>query len=423
MCPRCLHIFHKKIDITRHHDRINKCASAFSHVQPTAFVKKKLYNRYYFHGVESFPKLSKYQRMNMVMRYDDDVNLIYDTSLLLSELPPSVVEDHQKAILNFQEPMVDDLPPFTEPSTEPSTESSMEPSKKEDIVKRPQDMLNDRIVMVDGVKKFQCEYCKYNFSCKRNLFDHYESPKACNLRVKTNKIIQQSTIIKETESISKYIESIESLKKSGGYNRVHLLDFANDNYDYSHIDKKLALDPSFFYHKRFLSTLFSNNANKNVFFDKKYGYFYVNNKIERARKDKVGYILMEKLATTIESFIRTNPLITLDDHYTKIIHFYSVERLKYCMDTVYRSYDMINHVYIYSKNMYLRTRDVHLSNIISMVNHYKDLTLMMMGIESIDDIIPGEEYKLDIPENYHAIQLRYSVPRKKNVTTTMIPYK
>ena len=273
-------------------------------------------------------------------------------------------------------------------------------------------MFNEYIIEVDGIKKYQCKRCKYIFSCKRNFLEHLERKKACIYRSHMSGIIAELSTVSTNTSVIDKISSIKSITIPDKGNNHVLRDFVYDNYDYSHIDKKLALQDTFFDHKIFLSTLLSNNVNKNVFFDDRYGYFYVDGNIERDLKDKVGYILMEKLSITVTSFIRTNPLID-PTKYDHIIKLYSVEKLKYCFDTYYRTYDLVKREYIHSSMMILRTRDHYLIDMVIAVNYYKDLTLLLMGVKSLDNLHISENFDLDIPENYKAVQHRYSNPTYK----------
>ncbi len=463
MCPKCLHLFFQKNDMTRHIKRKTPCKQAYICSLSGSEILRKSHNRYYFHGVTKFPLLSTSQKINMLTQYDGELNMIYDTSLLISSNKSLPLERHIKSnmaissdglrststfgpgpkkvgldqstdddlrcnLLDLKSPKkVDQLPSDmttcapTELMTpcysmldkvEP-TEVSLIPSdisqEQTKYIDQKQ-LFTENITVVNGVTKYQCKMCKYIFSCKRNLIRHLDRKNSCNHQSKIRELTTELSIVKTLDSISDKINTVKSITTSDGVSKIALRNFVNDHYDYSHIDKNLALQVEIFDPYVFLSTLFSNNVNKNVFFDDRYGYFYVEGKIERAPKEKVGYVLMEKLSATVTSFIKTNPLINQED-YSHIIKFYSVETFKYCFDTYYRPYDMVKREYIFNNVMMLRTRDHYLGDFVRAINYYKDWTLLLMGVKFLDDLHITYNYNLDIPEKYQAVQHRYSNPK------------
>lgn len=414
MCPKCLHLFFQKNDMTRHIHRKISCKQAYICTLSGSEILRKSYNRYYFHGVTKFPLLSTSQKINMVTHYDHELNMIYDTSLLISLNKSLPLERHimgnSTGLADLQSAEdISGLRPLSSASHHQPEEESKN-SSTIDSIAEPTELFNENIIVINGVAKYQCKMCKYNFTCKRNLIRHLDRKNSCNYQSQIRKISSELSVVKTSGTISETINAVKSITITDGTSKVFLRDFVYDHYDYSHIDKKLALKDVFFDHYVFLSTLFSNNVNKNLFFDDRYGYFYVEGKVERAPKEKVGYVLMEKLSITVTSFIRTNPEID-QDSYAHIIKFYSVETFKYCFDTYYRSYDMVKREYIFNNVMMLRTRDHYLGDFVRAINYYKDWTLLLMGVKSLDNLHITSNYELDIPEKYQAVQHRYSNPK------------
>ncbi len=367
----------------RHLERTRECPDAYLCTLSKEEIHRKAYNIYYFHNGISLTDLTNRHKIHLVNQYDEEVNVIYDLNEIHKGPPKVDVE--------------------VDPEDEPET--------------KPKKTIQDYIVEVDGVKKYQCDRCLSNFTCKRNLLYHFQSLLSCDTQMKT-KIIHDALqqIQKASASVPDPVPVPVPLPK--------LRDFIYDNYDYSHIPKELALGDcsKVFMHHQFLSALLKNDVNKNVYIDGsmegKYAYFYTNGQIKRAPIEKIAYHLMDKLARTVESYIRTNPLVNADD-LAHIIRYYSVEKLKYAMDTPQRDYDMKNQEYIPKSVLYYRTREHYQGILTQSINIPKDTTIqlfkdVMLHMEDHEEENLITEGEIDLPEYYQPTRLRYATPRIKS---------
>jgi hypothetical protein len=155
--------------------------------------------------------------------------------------------------------------------------------------------------------------------------------------------------------------------------QLELRDFFKDDYEYVHIKNKEVFNDEFFEHKNFLTHILSNDVNKNIYFKNGYAYLFAGGQIIRIPNDKAGYILMEKMFSTMGSFLRSNALISADD-YDHIIRFFSVEKLKYLNDTIYKSYDVKTRQYLPDAVSLRRTRDKYLNDVTESTNKFKERT-------------------------------------------------
>ncbi len=155
--------------------------------------------------------------------------------------------------------------------------------------------------------------------------------------------------------------------------QLELRDFFKDDYEYVHIKNKEVFNEAFFEHKNFLTHILSNDVNKNIYFKNGYAYLFAGGQIIRIPNDKAGYILMEKMFTTMGSFLRSNALINADD-YDHIIRLFSVEKLKYLNDTIYKSYDVKTRQYLPDAVSLRRTRDKYLYDVTESTNKFKERT-------------------------------------------------
>ncbi len=430
MCPRCLYSSYQRSDMVKHLNRKNKCNGPYLCKFSDRDVVQKAFNLYYFHGVTTFPTLSISQKINMVNKYNDNINLIYHTSMLFSPNESKYAskttegmteETTEEMTEGITEEMTEGITEeMTEETTEEMTEETTEEMNEEtteEMTEETTEEMTEKISCKNN--SFQCIRCMYTFKCKRNLINHYINKKSCDERINMNKLQKKLSIITQIEKkLGVPLNPVVDIIKKK--DTLKLRDFIYENFDYSHIDINAVFDLSFFNHESFLSTIFSNDVNKNVYFDEKYGYFYMDGMIYRDRCDRVGYIVMEKLAHTLKSFIQKNPLIDPAD-YSHIIKFYSVEKLKYCMDTIYKSYDFEKREYVPNICLQYRTRDHYLTTIINSINYYKDWTLTIIDILQISNEVT--DYKLELPDNYQAVQLRYAVSRKPQYDTTILDHR
>jgi hypothetical protein len=318
--------------------------------------------------------------------------------------------------------------------------------------------LKNYAIFVDGIEKYKCVRCSTVFNQKRYLNNHLLSTKTCSSRVRLQELMKKRAILTNHEksnqdliygeiiSSSQLPPDIQQLKelsditeksyptKAKGSKtitinnnqqiinnninntlnnnnkiepkiQIELRDFCKENFEYVHIKNNAVFDESFFEHKTFLTHVLSNDVNKNIYFKDNYAYIFTNNTIIRAPIDKAGYYLMDKLHTTLGSFLRSNSLIE-PEKYNKKIKFYSVEKFKYLNDTVYKSYDHKTDTYVSNVINMLWTRDKYLTDmaeaIDKMIGDIKD---------TIDSRVPdcnpdlNSKYTLNIP-NFVAKRLR-----------------
>ncbi len=308
----------------------------------------------------------------------------------------------------------------------------------------PMDPKNYSII-VDGIEKYKCVRCSTVFNQKRYLNNHLLSTKTCSSRVRLQQLMKKRVIltnheksnqhliygeiitssqlppdIKRLKELNDLTEKSSSTKAKGSKIiinnnqqiinnnisnnnkiepkiQIELRDFCKEDFEYVHIKNNAVFDESFFEHKTFLTHVLSNDVNKNIYFKDNYAYIFTNNTIIRAPIDKAGYYLMDKLHTTLGSFLRSNSLIKLED-YNKKIKFYSVEKFKYLNDTIYKSYDHKTDTYVSNVIDMLWTRDKYLTDMAEtfdkMVGDIKD---------TIDSQVPdcnpdlNSKYTLNIP--------------------------
>ena len=259
-------------------------------------------------------------------------------------------------------------------------------------------------IMIDGIEKFKCVRCITIFNNEKSLIKHMKNKKTCDARYH-KKLLYETYSAIDTSDVERsllqktlpehngstkmgshttvingtYIQNQQNINNNNIVNnnqvnpsiQLELKDFISSNFDYIHIKNNAVFDDDFFKHKTFLTHILRNDVNKIIYFDKTHAYIHTKKKIIRIPKDKAGYILMNKLTSTMESFLRSNSLINPAD-YDYIIHFYNVEGRKYLNDTLFKEYDFKTKQHVFSPNEYLRTRDHYLLEMASAILQFRD---------------------------------------------------
>ncbi len=299
--------------------------------------------------------------------------------------------------------------------------------------------LDSDILSTDNTKH-ECPYCKTVYTTKSNLTRHLKKKKTCSIRSEMIKLAQHKAYMESISSKGSFDSSIfnsssaqsptttiynnsnvtnigtvnnilnqnNTLNQSNSINqtcKVQLNDFFTDPYEFIHIANSAILhDKDFLQHKTFFRHIMSNNVNKNVFFEKGYGFVYTGGGITRITKEKAVYVILEKMRDALGSYLRTNSMIDPTD-YEKTIRFYEVEVTKYLVDTVFKQFDVEKQEYLYSAAGYIFTRDVHIAYVTQILNSNKDETMEILK-EIIKEIgVIDESFELNIP-NFVSRRLR-----------------
>lgn len=429
LCHRCLTTFSQKSDIKRHLNRKKQCEPIYKCPYTDSEVSEKSMNRFYFDDIVTLPTLSIKDRTELVMNYTDPVNVITKELLGRSSWDSLDLKDSLIPIDHSQEA------DGSLPANSDKTPLVLIEFKKSDYA-----------IMVEGVERYKCTNCSFIFNSEKSLISHLNSTKTCNTRHHKKMIIDARKAHESSKSIddgckkgcspsivSSYgqqaativngtyiqnqqnITNINNIQNNNIQNNSHIKpaiqleikDFFDDEYEYIHIDNGCVFDDSFFEHANFLSHIFSNDVNKNVYFDKGYAYFFVRNVgIVQVPKDKAGSIIMGKLSNAIGSYLRSNSLINPDD-YKYVETMYQIEKKKYDADTLYKKYNFKKKAYDDKMSTYKRTRDHNLTVMATSLCEHKEKV-----IEVFKYLYPG--YNPKETSNFELYIEHYVAKRLRN---------
>lgn len=288
-------------------------------------------------------------------------------------------------------------------SNDDATDNATEDGSEADSISAYSDKVSVTSYMIteDGKPTYQCEKCDRVFTRKDNFNRHVKNTKSCSEKEAYKKMII-ATSQKQINNNIYNISNSQTINNSGVNNyenkiEVKVRDFFGAPFEYIHIPNELVRKKDFFLHHNFIPYVFENDANKNIYFENGYAFIYTNKGIIRIPSEKGVYMILEKLDSTIGSYLRTNSLINPDD-YAFVIWFYSVVRNKYLTDSIYREYDVETHQFFPFETKNIRTRDKYMSEVIKIVNAYKGR--IMEILQPFIDNNNGEidtNYKLNIP--------------------------
>ena len=423
LCYRCLTTFSQKSDIKRHLNRKKQCEPIYKCPYTDSEVSEKSMNRFYFDDIVTLPTLSIKDRIELVMNYTDPVNVItkellgrssWDSLDLKESLIPIPVDHLKEADGSL-------------PANSDNTPMVFREFKKSDYT-----------IMVEGIERYKCTNCSFIFNSEKSLITHLNSTKTCKAYHHKKMIIDSRKAHETSKSIDdgskkgsiqsaatiingtyiqnqQNITNINNIQNNNIQNNNHIKpaiqleikDFFEDDYEYIHIDNGCVFDDSFFEHANFLSHIFSNDVNKNVYFDKGYAYLFVRGDgIVRIPKDKAGSIIMGKLSSAIGSYLRSNSLINAAD-YKYVETMYEIEKKKYDADTLYKKYNFKKKAYDDKMSTYKRTRDHNLTVIATALRKHKDTVA-----EVFQYLYPG--YNPEETSNYEVYLKHFVAKRLRN---------
>lgn len=422
LCHRCLYPFQRKSDVIRHVSKDNRCTSVYTCLLTDNEVSINSLRRYCFHDCTKVPELSETQKIHLIQNYKEDINII-TTDLLKFDIHMSKKDSLMASCDSLH--VIQDQP-----------DSKKEQMKLLSITDDSNDMITilDKGSLLADDGKYECPYCKTVYATKSNLTRHIKKKKTCSIRSEMIKLSQhkaymesisskasfdssrfnptsthsQGTTIYSNSNVTNIGTVNNILNQNNTFNqtcKVQLNDFFTDPYEFIHIANSAILqDKDFLQHKTFFMHIMSNNVNKNVFFEKGYGFVYTGGGITRITKEKAVYVILEKMRDALGSYLRTNSMIDPKD-YEKIIRFYEVEVTKYLIDTVFKPFDVEKQEYLYSAAGYIFTRDVHIAYVTQILNSNKDETMEILK-EIIKEIgVIDESFELNIP-NFVSRRLR-----------------
>ncbi len=143
--------------------------------------------------------------------------------------------------------------------------------------------------------------------------------------------------------------------------------------------------------------IMENDENKNIYFDGKYAYLYIDGSLKQVQNDKAGCLVLEKLGTAMRSYINSNPKSKDEEEYNHVHKYYSTMRNKYVAYTLYKPYDPETNKFLYCETNNIRTRDKCLSDITQIINVHKDKTKQIMKDKECDKYEVDSNYQINIP--------------------------
>ncbi len=336
-------------------------------------------------SLSSSPDGSDHQESNHMDQKDNEVEEDVGT-LLMQSLIDLLGKRHKNHSV------------ISDDATDNATEDGSEDDSKSNYSEK---MFTSNMITEDGKPKYQCEKCDRIFTRKDSYLRHMKNTKSCSEKEAYKKMII-ATSQKQINNNIYNISNSQTINNSGVNNyenkiEVKVRDFFGAPFEYIHIPNELVHKKDFFLHHNFIPYVFENDANKNIYFENGYAFIYTNKGIIRIPSEKGVYMILEKLDSTIGSYLRTNSLINPDD-YAFVIWFYSVVRNKYLTDSIYRDYDVDTHQFFPFETKNIRTRDKYMSEVIKIVNAYKGR--IMEILQPFIDNNNGEidtNYKLNIP--------------------------
>ena len=372
ICHRCFYISYTITDMNKHCNKKKLCNIHYNCLYSDEEYKiLSVKKRYYFDeeniDISKEKTLSPKQLIILVTEYKDDFNLITN----ISELSNDKKEKRQKEEI------------------------------KED------DKIEDYIVYEDGERKFMCLRCKTKYKRKENLQEHYLNKQSCDKKLKLRELFlkkeeEEKTLIQNQTNNQVNIQNMNqniqnnNNTQNNNYN-VKLRDFVEDTYAYKHIPRDYILKDDFYLYKNFLTMIMENDENKNIYFDGKYAYLYIDGSLKQVQNDKAGCLVLEKLGTAMRSYINSNPKSKDEEEYNHVHKYYGTVRNKYVADTLYKPYDPETNKFLYCETNNIRSRDKCLSDITQIVNVHKDKTKKIMEDKECDKYEIDTNYQINIP--------------------------
>ncbi len=282
-------------------------------------------------------------------------------------------------------------------------------NKGESIVQDNLQELYKHFVDKYGNKLFQCTRCMHTCNRKDNIIRHITSSKKCtihsmvygkakgNLVGNTVNISNNQYIVNNNNTQNNTIQNVTKLE---------LKDFGDEDYDYLHIPKNIVDKSDFYLHKNFFREILLNDVNKNIYFDKKYAFVYMNGRITRIPRDKGVCLAIMKMRKTINSYMSYNNKIKHNTQkIDKIDKFHSVMVNKYLVDTIHRTYNPETFEFERSNSLGIRVRDRVMSDITYATEEFNDITKKILEeLVGCDQSI-DECYQVNI-EHYVPSRLR-----------------
>ena len=391
LCHKCLHQFFLKSDLQRHLDKKEPCESTYNCLLSNEEIKEKsLLKRYYFYNNIHPNNLEIYQKIILVNKYNEKLNVIHYLSDIKNEIDNKI--ENPKIAKNIDE----------------------------------------CIIMIDGKKRYKCFLCDTIYKKKCSLVDHFDNKDLCDKKRALNKkfksmvehsneIINQSIqqpiqqpiqninnnqFIQNNNNNIQNIQNIQNINNNLAQNNynVQLKDFVENNYSHEHIPRNVIHDKDFYLQKNFLSLIMENDENKNIYFDGKYAFVYTDGGLKRIQSDKAGYLVLEKLDKAMISYVYSNPQ-SLKEDFSYVDRYYSVMKNKYIFDTIHKPYNTETHKFDYCETKNIRTRDKCLSEITQICNLHKDRTKEIMKSKDCDKYEIDTNYQVNIP-NYESSRKR-----------------
>ncbi len=218
LCHSCLHPFFLKSDLQRHLDKKNGCQLNYDCILSNEEIKEQsLLKRYYFYNNICPNDLDISQKIILVNKYNEKLNVIYSLLNIKNEIDNQIDNEIDNEIDNQ--------------------------IKNLKIYKN----IDECIIMIDGKQRYQCFLCKTHYKKKNSLLEHYDNEELCkkkrdineklqkvNQRImeqnkKNKEIIKTKNIINDTNKVinDKKIEEINlnNISKNIIDNEV------NDNFD------------------------------------------------------------------------------------------------------------------------------------------------------------------------------------------------
>jgi uncharacterized C2H2 Zn-finger protein len=277
---------------------------------------------------------------------------------------------------------------------------------------------DDYICYVDGERRFKCTRCMSIYKRKESLMKHLENKMRCD---RMYKFLQSMLRNKDEESTNGVAgagggynpvqnilnQNIQNIQNNNNNNTIQnvsncnlvVRDFIQDKYLHDHIPAKFIEQDDFYLLKNFLNAVMINQKNRNIYFEGKYAFFYADGYLKRIPADKAGHIILGKMRDCIEYYILENPLRTKpSEEYIYVYKYYDVMASKWKYDTLYRPYVHQTRSYIPCETANIRTRDTHLSDVMRVVNSYKDITRDVFTELGCYQIEIDTNYNVNIPD-------------------------
>ncbi len=384
ICHRCFYMSFGTYEMNKHCNKKKICKSAYNCLYNDEEYKElSVKKRYYFNDknidISKEDTLSIKQKIILVTKYNEELNII-DYNLL----------NENKEIIKI--------------------DNQIEINKKDEINEDIEEIISEDkyVVYIDGMRRFMCPRCKTKYKRKENLYEHLGNTKNCDTKFKFNQLMlnklkkkeeEEKILIQNQTNNQVNIQNIQNNNnntQNNNYN-VKLRDFVEDAYVYKHIPRDYILQDDFYLYKNFLTMIMENDENKNIYFDGKYAYLYIDGSLKQVQNDKAGCLVLEKLSVAMRSYINSNPKSGKEEEYNHIHKYYSTIRNKYVADTLYKPYDLETNKFLYCETNNIRTRDKCLSDITQVINVHKDKTKKIMEEKECNKYEVDSNYQINIP--------------------------